>query len=308
MKPKNDSKKILVVGATGTVGGATVRELLARGAPVRALVRAKERAAHLDAVELVEGDLANPGLLPPLLEGIHTAFYVSPHEPNEEAIAASFVTACEKLGVRLVFVGVHVDARTSWLRALMRFYLGRLMPTYVPKLRLSEKVRNSNTRPIVLMPTNYFENDEIFRDEILAGAFIQPFERPFNRVAVRDIAVAAARVCLDPSFPPGAYPVVGPASLDGRACAAIWSEALGRPVHYGVDEAAFRAAVVRKARGKKVTDLVSSYAAISKFALPTSKKDLAKTTELLGRPPCSYAAYARDALEAWRAESGSHAA
>jgi dihydroflavonol-4-reductase len=54
--------RALVTGATGKVGGAVARALLARGDSVRALVRDPERAARLlpDGVELVRGDVTEP--------------------------------------------------------------------------------------------------------------------------------------------------------------------------------------------------------------------------------------------------------
>jgi uncharacterized protein YbjT (DUF2867 family) len=296
---KQDESVVLVVGATGTVGGATARELLARGGRVRALVRDKTRAVDLDGAELVEGDLRDTTALRDLLANVHTAFYVSPHEPDEEQLARDFTRACEEQGVRLVFVGVHVDAKSRFVRALLRLYLGRLMPAYAPKLRLSERARNSKTNAVVLMPTNYFENDEFFKDDLSRGAFLQPFDRPFNRVAVRDIAEVAAKVCLDRGFPAGAYPVIGPESLDGAACAATWTRALGREVVYRTSDSAFEAAVQRAARGKKADDLLASYAAIRKIDLPTSKRDLARTTALLGRPPTPYATYVQGRARAW---------
>jgi len=304
---KQSEMGVLVVGGTGTVGGATVRELVKQGANVRALVRSRARATGLVGAELVEGNVRDVALVERCLAGVHTAFYVSPHEADEEELAETFISACERRGVRLVFMGVHVDAKTSLMRFLLRSYFGRLMPSYLPKLRISERARNSKTRPVVLMPTNFMDNDDLFREEIESGRFLQPFERPFNRVAVRDIAEAAAKVCLDPSFPKGAYPIVGPRSLDGRACAQVWSEALGRPVSYQVDEATFEGALVRGARGKKVTDVISSYAAIRNIALPTSPKDLLRTTELLGRPPTSYEDFVRERV-AGESARGGHAA
>ena len=38
---------ILIVGTTGLVGSATLRQLTARGVPVRALVRSAEKASTL---------------------------------------------------------------------------------------------------------------------------------------------------------------------------------------------------------------------------------------------------------------------
>ncbi len=291
-----NGETVLVVGATGTVGGAALRSLLARGAQVRALVRSKSSpgSLKLSGAELVEGDLRDAGAVERALSGVRTAFYVSPHEPDEERIGASFIQACERARVRLVFVGVHVDAATRFGRGLRRFLFGRILPHYVPKFRVAERARNCGADPIVLMPTNFFQNDEIFGKELCSGAFLQPFARPINRVDVRDIGDAAARACLDPSLVSGAYPVVGPESLDAEACAAAWSRGLSRPVVYEDDDSKFRAAVARELKGKKVDDFVASYAAIRKLSMPTAPKDVARTTELLGRAPTPYSAYVRD--------------
>ncbi len=69
---------ILIVGATGLVGGATVRQLTARGVPVRALVRSAERAATLadPGVETVVGDLEQPNSLDAALDGVTRALLI----------------------------------------------------------------------------------------------------------------------------------------------------------------------------------------------------------------------------------------
>ncbi len=59
---------ILVVGATGHLGGEICRRLAARGLPVRGLVRptsAPEAVSALRAIgaELIEGDLRDPASL-----------------------------------------------------------------------------------------------------------------------------------------------------------------------------------------------------------------------------------------------------
>jgi nucleoside-diphosphate-sugar epimerase len=68
--------RALVTGATGKVGGATVRALLERGDEVRALVRDPDRAAGLlpSGVELVRGDVTEPDTLPAAVAGCELAF------------------------------------------------------------------------------------------------------------------------------------------------------------------------------------------------------------------------------------------
>jgi uncharacterized protein YbjT (DUF2867 family) len=155
------------------------------------------------------------------------------------------------------------------------------------------------------MPTNFFQNDEVFREQILGGAFTQPFERRINRVDVRDVGVAAARACIDATLPSGVYPLVGPESLDASTCANVWSRELGRVVRYQRDaeRRLFDAGVRATLTGKKRDDFLASYTALSKIELPTRAVELARTTRLLGRPPTSYREYVRDTAHRWQSST-----
>lgn len=74
------SRTILVTGATGAQGGATVQALLGKGFNVRALVRdtgsASARALAEQGVELSQGDFDDPASLRPAMSGIHGVFSV----------------------------------------------------------------------------------------------------------------------------------------------------------------------------------------------------------------------------------------
>jgi len=69
--PAPAPKKVLVAGATGQTGQLVVRELLAEGYQVRALVRDTTKARKVlgDAVELVAGDVKDPATLAPAFAG-----------------------------------------------------------------------------------------------------------------------------------------------------------------------------------------------------------------------------------------------
>lgn len=291
----NEKNTVLVVGATGTTGREVLRATLRAGARVRVLARSESSASELASqAEVVRGDLRDDAAVRRALDGVRAAFYVSPHEPDEEALAARFAQGCEAARARLVFGGVHVDGSTRLSRWLNRLLYGGMMPHYAPKFRIGERMRQSRANPVVLVPTNFFQNDEPLLPEILAGRFVQTFDRPVNRVDVRDLGVAAARALLDESVPSGAYSIVGPESLTSEQCAAVWSEALGRPVRYAPEQ--LDAAITRAFDGKKRADFLASYAVLRRFELRTLSEHLEQTATLLGRAPTAYAQYVRELI------------
>ena len=70
---------ILLTGATGFVGSAVLRRLVAEGETVRVLVRPSSDRFNLDGIdcEIVEGDLANPDSLPAAVAKCEALFHVA---------------------------------------------------------------------------------------------------------------------------------------------------------------------------------------------------------------------------------------
>lgn len=295
------TSRVVVIGASGTMGRQAVDSLLVRSARVRVLSRSLDRVADLpSSVERVVGDSSNPADMVRALEGATSVFYVSPHADDEEALARNLAEAAAKTSTRIVFAGVHVDGRTRLSRALARTAYGLVGPHYRGKFRASEIVRRV-PNAIVLLPSNFCQNDEIFRDAILEGAFPQPLgTKGINRVDVRDVGDAAARALLDASLPGGAYPVCGPASLSGPECAEVWARALGRQVRYTGDGDDWIRPVETQLEGRKRADFLATFRVLRKFAQPTDPEQLAATTTLLGRAPRSYAQYVHDTLRSWQ--------
>ena len=68
---------ILVTGATGTIGGQVVQQLVKRGADVRALVRNPAQSNLPAAVEVVQGDLFDIDSLRAAFSGVSTLFLLN---------------------------------------------------------------------------------------------------------------------------------------------------------------------------------------------------------------------------------------
>ncbi len=63
--------KVLVVGATGSIGHLVVEEAIRQGHPVRALARERQKARRLPKdAEVIVGDLTRPETLAPAVEGL----------------------------------------------------------------------------------------------------------------------------------------------------------------------------------------------------------------------------------------------
>ncbi len=71
--------KILVTGGTGHIGNVLIRELVAAGHSVRALVLPKEDRSILDGVpvEWVEGNVLDPASLAPAFTGVDTVYHLA---------------------------------------------------------------------------------------------------------------------------------------------------------------------------------------------------------------------------------------
>ena len=121
----NSTRKILVTGASGYVGGRLVTALLADQMQVRVFVRdARKIKGQLWAnqVEISEGNANNYESTLSALKDIHTAFYLL-HSINlgpnfdeiESAMARNFAKAAEAAGVKqIVYLGgIANDTKTS---------------------------------------------------------------------------------------------------------------------------------------------------------------------------------------------------
>jgi uncharacterized protein YbjT (DUF2867 family) len=119
-------------------------------------------------------------------------------------------------------------------------------------------------------------------------------------VDVRDIAELAAIALTADGHSGKTYNVVGPDVLTGPSTAASWAHALQREVRYGGnDTEAFE-----KEHAFMGSGLVFPYRLFLEFyqehGLIGNDEDLLLLQRVLGRPPRSHAAFAREVANVWK--------
>jgi len=215
---------ILITGATGRIGGATLKQLTRRGVPARALVHNPEKAAGGGlGVETVIGDLAQPRSLEAALEGVTSALLVSPLNPRQVELQGNFIDAAKRAGrvhvVKISGLGTGLD---SPVRS------GRWHAQ-------TEKHLEDSGLPFThLRPPFFMQNILRFVPTIRAsGEFVGALNRgKVAMIDVEDIAAVAATVLTASGHAGEAYTVTGPEALSYRDVAEKLSWRLGRPVTY----------------------------------------------------------------------------
>ena len=223
---------ILVTGATGRVGRQVVDQLVKRGAPVRVLTRDPSKVEFPAGVEVVQGDLLDIGSLRAAFDGISSLFLLNAVTGDEFTQAILTLNTAREAGVkRVVYLSViHADRFVN-------------VPHFAVKFGAERMLQQMGFSATVLRPSYFIDNDQTIKDVVLNhGVYPMPIgSKGLAMVDTRDIAEVAAIELLRRDQAPATLPsetinLVGPDTLTGPEVAAIWSDALGRPVVYGGDD------------------------------------------------------------------------
>src|SRR6266702_404678 len=183
----------LVMGITGSVGGATAQHLLAQARKVRALVRNREKAKNWadQGVELVEGDWNDAAAVESALEGVEGAFVMlpavwapSPDFREAKSVIANYVEALTKAAPTRVVVLSSMGAnRTSGLGM-------------ITALSLLEQGLRHLTLPIAYVRAGGFFENFLYGLHVAHGGTLPVYYNPTSRkstmVATDDIGAEVA--------------------------------------------------------------------------------------------------------------------
>jgi len=245
--------KVLVTGATGDTGRATVDELLARGHRVRALAHGQdERSKKLQdrGVEVVYGDLLDFGQVKAALNGVKRAYFVYPIRPGILQATAYFAQAAKEAGVDGI---VNMSQKSAREDAKSHAATDHW---------LSERVFDWSGLTVAHIRPTYFAEWLLYLAPMIkAGRLHVPFGTGKHApIAAEDQGRVITGILEDPSAHKGKiYPLFGPVEYTYEETAQVLSRVLGRPVQYkqvAFEEfqKAFEAG--RKTTGRPVNDFL----------------------------------------------------
>ncbi|WP_278103147.1 NAD(P)H-binding protein [Microbacterium proteolyticum] len=209
---------ILVVGASGAVGGAVVAGLLDRGERVRATSRTPQKLALPAEVEVFAADLDDPASFTEALTRVERVFlYADLAEP--EPLLATFAAA----GVRHVVV---LSSSSVTLPGAAEDFNGSRF------LRVEEAVARSGLAYTFLRPGGFASNAArwswgVKGESAVPLPYPDAVQAPIHEQDIADVAVVA----LTTDALVGAAPVLtGPERLTLREQVALIGDVIGRPV------------------------------------------------------------------------------
>jgi uncharacterized protein YbjT (DUF2867 family) len=296
---------ILVTGATGLNGRELVHRLVARGVPVRALVRnaAKADALRLPdphapagkgtvGVEIVEGDMARPETLIPGLRGVDRAMLISSSDPAMLDVQSNFIEAARKAGVKHV---VKLSGIMPELDSPFRF--ARMHGEIERRLEASG-MAFTHLRAGEFMPSYFRQVPSI----VARSALFLPMEdAKIASIDIGDVADVAAAVLTNPGHEGKIYPLTGPEALTMAEVAAKLSDVTGKNIRY-VNVAPEDAKKAQLAAG------ISPYLADALAELFAERRkgkeaNVSPAVQMiLGRPPTSFDTFAKRNAAIFRGE------
>ncbi|MFJ8623910.1 NmrA family NAD(P)-binding protein [Kitasatospora sp. NPDC093550] len=291
---------IVIMGAAGATGGATLRSLAALGTPSRALSRDPARlAARLAAdpdgptlarAEPFAADAADPDSLRAAFRGARQLFLTMANGPDQVRHELNAVDAALDCGVEHI---VKVSAPAAEPDSPVAVSRGHHL--------IEERLRRSGVTTTVLRPYAFMQKLLLLAPGIAAAGVVHGAlgRARCNYVDVRDIGDLAADVLTRPELAGGSYPLTGGRAYSHPELTALLGELLGRPVRYlDLPPAELRAHLVQ--RSGMPDWLAAHVVEIQQLAVARREVPDGAFTQATGRSPRTLEAFLQEHLHLFR--------
>jgi len=277
--------KILITGATGTVGGSVVEQMAERGITARLLVRSpdKVRELRLAGAEVIEGDFGEPESLAPAMDGVERLLLIVPAHARQREFNTNVIEVARAAGVRHVVRLSVLGADPRSMLKLARWH------------GLSEQeLEDSGLGWTHVRPHGFMQNFLSYLPSIHSQGVFYGCAKAGKAAMIdaRDVAT----VCLESLTGGGhegkVYSITGPEALSMGEAAEILSEECGETIRY-VDlsqqqyEEGIKSAGMPEWLAKDLAWMAANLTAAGKSAevLPT-------VSDVTGREPLKFADFA----------------
>lgn len=281
-----ENEMMLVTGATGTAGSEVVRALLERDQRVRAFVRDPKRARERlgDAVELAVGDFADPGSVGAALDGVEGMVLSCADDPRRVQWETSAIDAAAAAGVRRI---VRLSAVGAEPGAPVAFWDWHG--------QIDQHLRASQIPAVILHSTFFMSNLLAAAAQVArqASIYAPAGEAAIAMIDPRDVGAAAAAALTGASQDGQTYVLTGPESITHEQVAADLSAATGREVRFvNISDEVARQGILGAGLPELVAEqMVRIY---QQLRQGVAEQVTGTIEALTGRPPRSFAAFARD--------------
>jgi uncharacterized protein YbjT (DUF2867 family) len=276
--------RILLIGATGTVGRQVLSQLPATGVRLRALARSPHTPGLPPHVEVIRGDLTLPETLDACLAGINTVFLVWTAPP---AAVAPALERIAKHARRIVFLSAPLKTPHPFFQ--------QPNPAGALAAQIERLIETSGLEWTFLRPGMFAANALAWwAPQIRAGADVVRWPHaaaPTAPIHERDIAAVAVRALCEDGHAGAEYVLTGPQSLSQSQQLSIIGDVIGRPLRMEeISPEAARSELLALMPAAVVNMLLNAWAAaIGQPAFVTST-----VAELTGAPPRTFRDWATD--------------
>jgi uncharacterized protein YbjT (DUF2867 family) len=274
--------KILVTGATGTVGSQLVNHLFQAGHDVRALTRNHAKANFPVGVEIVTGDLTVPETLLPALQGA-TALHLINFDSGGSGYdllhrGVEIVELAKKAGVQRVTVLMGGE-----------------------KGSIEQAVEASDLCWTFIQPVEFMSNMLEWADSIRTeGVVREAFGKRLTAIVHEsDIAAVAAAALVEEGHAGKTYTTTGPEALTPPQMLQMIGEAIGRQLKFV--ELSEEQARKRWQEAGYPDEVIEFFVWAHGNTPPIGYTVMPTVEQVTGRPPRTFAQWASEHAEVFRA-------
>ncbi|MFI1993728.1 SDR family oxidoreductase [Actinoplanes sp. NPDC020271] len=215
---------ITITGATGSVGGKTLRLLHEAGTEVRAVARRQDQVDRFaqQGIDAARADLDDVDALTKAFAGADQVMLLAAARPSQAPHGANVVRAAQRAGVRAI---VQISASDATATSPI--------PWAQANWHTEQYVKLSGLEWTILRPSAYMDNLTQSAAAIARGFY--PQTTGSGAIAwtdTQDVARVAATVLQAGRHTGQTALITGPDLLTSTQVAATFSRVLGRPVRY----------------------------------------------------------------------------